>query len=105
MLINRTDETRSNHVKFIYYTGRYPNLCGGILTLKIDGKIVKFGYGADYPPFWESGGYIESNYSGAVSGEWLIDVSRLKEEYQKYAAEIDDVFNDNVPFGCCGGCI
>lgn len=26
---------------------------------------------------------------------------------QKYAdgAEIDEVFNDNVPWGCCGGCI
>ena len=32
------------HVEFISYTGRYPNLCSGILTLRIDGKEVTFGY-------------------------------------------------------------
>lgn len=31
------------HVEFIKYTGAYPNLCSGILTLKIDGETVTFG--------------------------------------------------------------
>lgn len=26
------------HVKFIRYTGRYPNLCSGELTIEVDGK-------------------------------------------------------------------
>ena len=38
-------------------------------------------------------------------GKWEIDADEIPEEFRKYAAEIDRVFNDNVPFGCCGGCI
>lgn len=25
-------------------------------------------------------------------------------KYKKYAADINRVFNENVEFGCCGGC-
>lgn len=45
------------------------------------------------------------NYDGAWQGEWQIDVERIPEQFRKYAAEIDQVFNDNVELGCCGGCI
>ena len=38
MLTNTGLRTMPRHVKFISYTGKYPNLCGGILTLEIDGK-------------------------------------------------------------------
>ena len=41
----------------------------------------------------------------AYRGKWQIDVEEIPEEYRKYASEIDKVFNDNVPYGCCGGCI
>ena len=48
-------------IKFISYTGEYPCLCMGVLTLEIDGDIIKFGNrylneNRDYPTFWESGG-------------------------------------------------
>lgn len=107
MLINRT-ENNGEHVEFVSYTGRYPNLCSGLLTLRIDGKEVKFGNkyihdGVDYPKFWHSGGGLDRNYC-AYSNEWEIDVQGLPEEYRKYATEINDVFNTNVPYGCCGGC-
>lgn len=36
--------------------------------------------------------------------EWTIDVLELPEKFRKYAAEIDNVFNTNVEYGCCGGC-
>lgn len=110
MLINRNN-SETSHVKFVSYTGRYPNLCSGVLTLEIDGEIVNFGYARrhggfpKYEPFWSSGGHLMPNYEGAVQGEWKIDANRLPEQFRKYAAEIDEVFNDNVPWGCCGGCI
>ena len=108
MLINSNKESVTEHVKFISYTGRYPNLCSGDLTLEIDGEKVVFGNGYErkgvYMPFWCSGGYISNDYEAHV-GEWQIDVSEIPEQYRKYASEIDEAFNVNVPYGCCGGCI
>lgn len=105
MLVNANNNATESHVKFISYTGRWPNLCNGILTLEIDGKKAWFGYGALNGPFWTSGGGLNPNYEGAYQGEWKIDVDRIPEEYRKYASEIDRVFNENVEWGCCGGCI
>ena len=110
MLINRNNN-ETKHVSYVSYTGSYPNLCRGVLTLEIDGKEITFGYGFNYKdestygPFWSSGGGIMPNYEGAWQGEWQIDVERIPEQFRKYAAEIDQVFNDNVEWGCCGGCI
>lgn len=100
----------NNNVKFIDYTGEWPNLCSGILILEINGKIYKFGYNQEYPSFWSSGGSCGFNdrinwESYVTSGEWEIDVDDLPEELKKYAPEIDRVFNDNVKWGCCGGCL
>ena len=105
MLVNTNANTAESHVKFISYTGKYPCLCSGILTLEIDGKKARFGYGALNDPFWAFGGGLNPNYEGAYQGEWKIDVDRIPEEYRKYASEIDRVFNENVEWGCCGGCI
>lgn len=94
MIINKN--TDSEHVKFISYTGKYPNLCGGILTLEIDGRTIRFGNRyvdstVDYPKFWESGGSCSFN--------------EIPDCFKKYAEEIDEIFNANVPYGCCGGCL
>ena len=113
MLINSNKESVTEHVKFISYTGKYPNLCYGDLMLEKKRKKVIFGNMYDirmnkrtgiYPSFWHSCGYISEDYE-AYTGEWQIDVSEIPEEYRKYASEIDEVFNANVPYGCCGGCI
>lgn len=116
MLINK-DASNINHVKFISYTGSYPNLCRGILTLEIDGKRYRFGHNymkdyhndGNYNSFWSSGGScgFTDNWSNSYvdHGEWIIDVNDLPEEIKKYAAEIDEVFNNNVNWGCCGGCL
>ena len=109
MLINWNNNNVTNHVKFVSYTGEYPNLCTGTLTLEIDGDIVTFGDNyknkPDYYSFWSSGGGLNPNYEGAWQDEWTIDVNDIPEQFRKYATEIDEVFNSNVPFGCCGGCI
>lgn len=110
-----------NHVRFISYTGEYPCLCDGVLTLEIDGEEVKFGHVAgsydwetekykddNYDRFWNSGGCIQSDRDGMLyseQAEWEIDVDDLPEQYRKYAAEIDREMNSNMPYGCCGGCI
>ena len=99
------------HVRFVEYTGDYPNLCTGKLTLNIDGEDVTFGYPwtSNPPPtyrsFWRSGGGLLDDYEGTYDGEWIIDTDELPKKYRQYASEIDRVFNDNVEYGCCGGCI
>lgn len=99
------------HIKFISYTGSYPNLCSGDLALEIDGIEYTFGYGyerktkPDFEPFWCSGGGIIGDYEDTYSGEWEVDIDRLPEQFRKYAFEIDRIFNENVEWGCCGGCI
>ena len=103
MLINNNIES---HVKFVSYTGEYPCLCSGILTLEIDGIEYTFGGNTtDFQGFWRSGGGIIIDYEDTYSEEWVIDANDLPEQFRKYAQEIDRVFNDNVKWGCCGGCI
>lgn len=105
-------------IEFVSYTGEYPNLCSGVLTLLIDGKEYRFGHNyyifesyktdGNYESFWTSGGGcgFDDEWNETIfSGEWCIDKEQLPDELKKYAEEIKDVFNSNVPWGCCGGCI
>ncbi len=103
---------QSQHVKFISYSGEYPNLCCGTLKLEIDGVEYCFhGYAeSSVNPKNEDGTYKRFWYSGGNCGdrepeEWIINVSMLPEHLREYAAEIDVVFNENVEWGCCGGCL
>lgn len=104
MLINKDQIPVTQHVKFVRYSGKFPNLCGGILTLEIDGKNVSFGSEykdktVDYPRFWSV-----RDTDITCRAEWCIDVNELPIEFREYAAEIDEVFNANVERGHCGGC-
>ena len=100
-------------VEFVSYTGECPNLCRGVLTLCIDGEEVRFGhnYGVfqswktdgNYDAFWKTGGGCE--FYNDWSGEWIVDKDELPAKYKKYINEIKEVFNANVPYGCCGGCL
>ncbi len=106
MIAKYTEHVPVNPVKFISYTGGYPNLCSGILTLEIEGNTVTFGptyKKSQYPDFWASGGNCDWD-GNITSGPWIIDPDALPVEYQAYADEIEEVFNANVPWGCCGGC-
>lgn len=97
MLVNKhlIPETET-HVRFVSYTGRYPNLCSGNLTLKIDGETVVF---ENYDKFWSVADQNIRTYS-----DWIINVEDIPCQFRKYAAEIDQVFNDNVERPHCGGC-
>ena len=113
-------------IEFVSYTGAFPCLCSGILTVRVDGKTWHFGYGRGYsvnaqerelvprlPPFWTSGGWcgFDDDWNEDVGeGPWEMCVSPSQLEY--YPPEVRErlpdilaVMNENVPFGCCGGCI
>ena len=88
-------------VKFISYDGEYPNLCRGTLTLEIEGKEHAL------ENVLVSGGCVcfDSNWQEDVSsGPWDIELDDYKELYP-YKDEILKVVNENVKFGCCGGCV
>lgn len=129
MLVNKKNSNTSR-VKFISYTGEYPNLCSGVLTLEIDGKEYKFGHdftmyhfhkdindwvqededpqNPNFNSFWSSSGCVshDEDWNWEVEhNEWEIDVEELPEQFWDVAAEIDEVFNVNVRWGCCGGCV
>jgi len=117
MLVNVNPGDGTAHVKFVSYDGAYPNLCRGRLCLNIDGEDVCFSdkmvLNKDtgeytrvdpYPKFWEPGGETNWRANTTTHGEWKIDVQLIPEQFRKYAAEIDQAFNDNVEYGCCGGC-
>lgn len=99
----------SKRVKFVSYNGKWPCLCTGTLILKIDDELVRFGMQEKYPSFWSSGGEcgFMGDYTDAYinEGEWIINTEDLPDKYKKYVTEIDIVFNENVPHGCCGGCL
>lgn len=101
MLINRTDS--NSHVKFISYDGKWPCLCNGTLVLKIDDTEYSFGKKGEFPDFWSSGGTCSLSMVTKGS-EWIIDADKIPEQFRQYASEIDEVFNNNVEYGCCGGC-
>lgn len=111
MLINAPTSTETDNVKFISYSGKYPNLCSGELMLEIEGEIYTFGkHHSNYPLcFWETGGGCEGrrlNYSEyTTNGSWIIDYNKIPPEFRKYAVVIDYLFNSNVEQGCCGGCL
>lgn len=99
----------TKHVEFVDYNGKFPCLCMGTLTLNIDGKFVRFGQQEKYNTFWRSGGECSFNNDYTehyiTENEWIVNIDDLPDEYKKYAEEIDNVFNANVPYGCCGGCL
>lgn len=86
-------------IKFISYSGEYPILCRGTLVLEVDGKKRELSY------VLCSGGSIEFDENDKLvveTGPWSVD---LPEDLEPYKKEIEQLVNDNVPYGCCGGCL
>lgn len=86
-------------VKFISYNGKYPCLCTGTLVLEIEGKRVEL-----ENILLSGGACFINNYDNEIveKGAWLVNVPK---EYRQHKKEITDLVNENVPFGCCGGCL
>ena len=103
-------------IEFVSYSGEYPNLCSGILTVKIDGVEHTFGgYGPfedehHYPKFWTSGGsvWFDEDWNDYCSqGPWELNAERgeYPPEIYDLLPKVLEVMNEHVPEGCCGGCI
>ena len=93
-------------IEFVSYDGGDWAWCNGTLILRINGKEVSFGSnGCDHDRFWSSGGSTSWDPEEITEGPWQIWKDDLPEYLQPYAKEIEELFNENVEWGCCGGCI
>lgn len=97
-------------VKFINYETKPYFWCGGVLTVEIDDAIIHFGNdkGCDYERFWSSGGCcgFDADWNEVVEdGPWRFDRNNFPKCFDAYFEDICDLFEVNVPYGCCGGCI
>lgn len=88
-------------VEFVSYDGKWPCLCYGTLIIKVNGKTYSF------QEAMISGGRIMRNEEWdmwAEQDDWEINLEEHP-ELEQYKEEITRVVNENVPQGCCGGCI
>lgn len=92
----------SGQVKFISYDGAFPNLCSGKLILEVNGKKVEFpnyclcsGGSVSFSDDWEE---------TVTQGEWRI-TDFPKDFPENLKTEAEDIVNENVRWGCCGGCV
>ena len=97
-------------VEFIKFENHhYKYRCLGSLTLRINGKIIRFGddIDDDYERFWISGGDTYTDDKGNVfvnKGPWYTKDEYLPKQYIEYKEEILQVINENMKWGCCGAC-
>lgn len=95
-------------IEFISYKSSPWNLCSGILTVKINNVITTFGYEGQYERFWHSGGCatFDSEWNEIVKqAPWKFYDSYFPKELMPYYKDLCNLFEANVPHGCCGGCI
>lgn len=88
-------------VEFVSYDGAYPNLCTGQLVLKINGQVREFSRHC-----LQSGGtvWFDNDWNAHIeNGRWSIDP--LPEDLEPLRKEIEECINENIPHGCCGGCV
>jgi hypothetical protein len=85
----------------IKYSGKYPNYCSGALTVVVDEKTWVF------PPYsLLSGGGASCRGSEEIitQGEWSI--REYPEDFPENLKEtLLEMVNEEIPPGCCGGCL
>jgi hypothetical protein len=89
-------------VEFVSYDGSYPNLCGGVLIVTVGNKRYEFEEHA-----LMSGGscwidrYDEEN---VAQDDW--EIVKWPNGFPEEAkADVVELVNENVEYGCCGGCL
>lgn len=87
-----------HNIIFMGYDGEYPNLCIGTCVLKINGELYEFEL--------VSGGdtWFDNDWNEHIEyGPWRL--SECPSNLKDMEEEILEVINNNIPYGCCGGCI
>lgn len=89
----------------IEYDGEYPNLCSGHLKVWLGNDFYDFGQYC-----LSSGGscYFENDYADEVvkQGEWSINEYSIPENFpEEYLDDVLKVINEEITWGCCGGCL
>lgn len=89
-------------VEFVSYDGEWGIYCSGNLVVKINGKIYNLG------KCLRSGGCAGVDDDGdefTEIGPWSVIEWLIPKKLENYIPEIRKIANDNIPWGCCGGCI
>lgn len=91
-----------HRLRFVSYDGRFPNLCSGTLIMELDSERINF------PSYClQSGGIVSFDddwHEIVTTGPWtIIEFPKDFPEELKQLAE--DLVNENVEWGCCGGCV
>ena len=92
-------------IEFVSYNGKKPSLCSGELTLRVNGEVRLMP-----ERLLISGGKCvfkgkDFSESYVTEGSWDIITEKLPEDLKPYRKEIVRIINENVPHGCCGGCL
>lgn len=88
-------------VEFVSYDGKFPNLCSGRLVLRINGQVRELPDGCLC-----SGGcvWFDDDWGDHVEhGDWT--VVGLPKDLELFQTKIEECVNENIPQGCCGGCV
>ena len=86
----------------IRYDGRFPNLCSGHLCVTVDEvewdfgtHVLTSGGGVWFDEYWED--HVDE-------GAW--EVSQWPEGFPDNRKEaVEEAINEQIPWGCCGGCV
>ena len=84
--------SRFANIEFVSYDGKFPNKCSGSLIIKVNGKEIKFVYGALSPPDYYDG-----------SDRWKVD-EWPKDFPEVLKEDVIKIINKNISGGHCGGC-
>ena len=90
-------------IEFVKYDGDYPNLCSGnlIITVNCLRYMIK-----KYSLISGGSVWFDDNWSEHVEhGLWTIREDALPDELKIHKEKIEKVINENIPKGCCGGCV